>query len=81
MAGHAWCGEDGTKERCLLGYVDARKKIYVPALHWVLENVSNVKEELRNLVQAATQVSLDVLESEALLGKGRMQVAWSPQKV
>ena len=39
-------GVDGTE---LLGYIEARKQIYIPAYKWVLENkVANIIERLRN---------------------------------
>ena len=44
----------------LLGYIDARKQIYLPAYRWVLENkVANIIERLREASKTKTIVLLD----------------------
>lgn len=44
----------------LLGYIDARKQIYIPTFKWVLENkVSEIIERLRIASQTKTIVLLD----------------------
>ncbi len=55
--GHAWHGESGTEPRQLLSYVEARRKIYVPAFESVIKNVPAVRDEVVALARAATQVS------------------------
>ncbi len=57
VEGHAWHGERGDEPRQLLSYVEARRKIYVPAFTWVIENVPAVRNEVVALARAATQVS------------------------
>lgn len=50
-------GVHGTE---LLGYIDARKQIYLPAYKWVLENkVHDLIEQLRELSKSKTIVLLD----------------------
>ena len=50
-------GVNGTE---LLGYIEARKQIYIPAYRWVLENkVSNIIERLREASKTKTIVLLD----------------------
>ena len=50
-------GVDGTE---LLGYIEARKQIYIPAYKWVLENkVANIIERLREAGKTKTIVLLD----------------------
>ena len=50
-------GVHGTE---LLGYIDARKQIYLPAYKWVLENkVHDLIEKLRIMSQSRTIVLLD----------------------
>ena len=50
-------GVDGTE---LLGYIEARKQIYIPAYKWVLENkVANIIERLRETSKTKTIVLLD----------------------
>ena len=50
-------GVHGTE---LLGYIDARKQIYLPAYHWVLENkVQDLINKLRIMSQSKTIVLLD----------------------
>ena len=50
-------GVHGTE---LLGYIDARKQIYLPAYHWVLENkVQDLINKLRFLSQSRTIALLD----------------------
>jgi hypothetical protein len=50
-------GVDGTE---LLGYIEARKQIYIPAYKWVLENkVANIIERLREASKTKTIVLLD----------------------
>ena len=50
-------GVHGTE---LLGYIDARKQIYLPAYHWVLENkVQDLINKLRIMSQSRTIVLLD----------------------
>ena len=50
-------GVNGTE---LLGYIEARKQIYLPAYKWVLENkVANIIERLREASRTKTIVLLD----------------------
>ena len=50
-------GVNGTE---LLGYIDARKQIYIPTYKWVLENkVANIIERLRAASKTKTIVLLD----------------------
>ena len=50
-------GVDGTE---LLGYIEARKQIYIPTYKWVLENkVANIIERLREASKTKTIVLLD----------------------
>lgn len=50
----------GVKGTELLGYIDARKQIYLPTYKWVLENkVINIIERLREASQTKTIVLLD----------------------
>lgn len=50
-------GINGTE---LLGYIDARKQIYIPTYKWVLENkVANIIERLREASKTKTIVLLD----------------------
>ena len=50
-------GVNGTE---LLGYIEARKQIYIPAYRWVLENkVANIIERLREASKTKTIVLLD----------------------
>lgn len=50
-------GVNGTE---LLGYIDARKQIYIPTYKWVLENkVANIIERLREACKTKTIVLLD----------------------
>ena len=50
-------GVNGTE---LLGYIEARKQIYLPAYQWVLENkVANIIERLREASKTKTIVLLD----------------------
>lgn len=50
----------GVKGTELLGYIEARKKIYLPAYKWVLENkVANIIERLRKASKTKTIVLLD----------------------
>lgn len=50
-------GVHGTE---LLGYIEARKKIYLPTYRWVLENkVANIIERLREASKTKTIVLLD----------------------
>lgn len=50
-------GVNGTE---LLGYIEARNEIYLPAYRWVLENkVANIIERLREASKAKTIVLLD----------------------
>ena len=50
-------GVNGTE---LLGYIEARKQIYLPAYKWVLENkVANIIERLREASKTKTIVLLD----------------------
>ena len=50
-------GVDGTE---LLGYIDARKQIYIPTYKWVLENkVANIIDRLREASKTKTIVLLD----------------------
>lgn len=50
-------GVNGTE---LLGYIEARKQIYLPAYRWVLENkVANIIERLREASKTKTIVLLD----------------------
>ncbi len=51
---------DGINGQKLLGYIEARKQIYVPAYNWVLANrLSNLIEELVELAMNQTVVLLD----------------------
>ena len=50
----------GVKGTELLGYIEARKQIYLPAYKWVLENkVANIIEWLREASKTETIVLLD----------------------
>ena len=50
----------GVKGTELLGYIEARKQIYLPAYKWVLENkVANIIERLREASKTKTIVLLD----------------------
>lgn len=50
-------GVNGTE---LLGYIEARKQIYLPAYQWVLENkVTNITERLKEASKTKTIVLLD----------------------
>lgn len=50
-------GVNGTE---LLGYIEARKQIYIPAYRWVLEHkVQNIIERLREASRSKTIVLLD----------------------
>lgn len=50
----------GVKGTELLGYIEARKQIYLPAYKWVLENkVANIIERLREASKTETIVLLD----------------------
>lgn len=50
-------GVDGTE---LLGYIEARKQIYIPAYKWVLKNkVASIIERLREASKTKTIVLLD----------------------
>lgn len=50
----------GVKGTELLGYIEARKQIYLPAYKWVLENkVANIIERLREASRTKTIVLLD----------------------
>lgn len=50
----------GVKGTELLGYIEARKQIYLPAYKWVLENkVANIIERLRKASKTKTIVLLD----------------------
>lgn len=50
-------GVNGTE---LLGYIEARKQIYIPTYRWVLENkVTNIIERLREASKTKTIVLLD----------------------
>ena len=50
-------GVHGTE---LLGYIEARKQIYIPTYRWVLENkVQNIIEQLRKASKTKTIVLLD----------------------
>lgn len=50
----------GVKGTELLGYIEARKQIYLPAYKWVLENkVANIIEQLREASKTKTIVLLD----------------------
>ncbi len=50
-------GVHGTE---LLGYIEARKQIYIPAYRWVLENkVSDIVERLREASKTKTIILLD----------------------
>ena len=50
----------GVNSTELLGYIEARKQIYLPAYKWVLENkVANIIERLREASKTKTIVLLD----------------------
>ncbi len=50
----------GVKGTELLGYIEARKQIYIPTYRWVLENkVSHIIERLREASKTKTIVLLD----------------------
>lgn len=52
----------GVKGTELLGYIEARKQIYLPAYKWVLENkVANIIERLREASKTKTIVLLDYI--------------------
>lgn len=64
VLGHAWYGGSGSSGggRVLLPYVQARKKIYLPAYEWVLDH--KVQPELRRIAQAALQQRVVLLDYE-----------------
>ena len=68
MVGHAWQGENGDQPRQLLSYVEARRKIYLPAFHWVIENAPAVKQEVIKLARAATEVKFTQAATRAACG-------------
>jgi hypothetical protein len=50
----------GVNGKELLGYIEARKQIYIPTYRWVLENkVPNIIERLREASKTKTIVLLD----------------------
>jgi hypothetical protein len=50
----------GVQGAVLLGYIEARKQIYIPTYRWVLENkVANIIERLREASKTKTIVLLD----------------------
>lgn len=50
----------GVGSDVLLGYIEARKKIYIPTYRWVLENkVQNIIERLREAAKTKTIILLD----------------------
>jgi len=56
VLGHRFGGPDGE----LLGYVEARKRIYIPAYRWVLEQrLADEVRRLRDLRQVQPVVLLD----------------------
>ena len=62
--GHAY-GDIIGKKYILLGYVEARKKIYVPAYKWVLENkCSDLVNKIRIIAQHKTVILLDYNTNE-----------------
>lgn len=55
----------GVRGTELLGYVEARKQIYIPAYRWVLENkVSDIIDRLREASKTHTIVLLDYETNE-----------------
>ena len=62
--GHAY-GDIIGKKYTLLGYVEARKKLYVPAYKWVLENkCADLVNKIRIIAQHKTVVLLDYNTNE-----------------
>ena len=50
----------GVNGKELLGYIEARKQIYIPTYRWILENkVANIIERLREASKTKTIVLLD----------------------
>jgi len=58
VLGHRFGGADGK----LLGYVEARKRIYIPAYHWVLEH--RMAEEVRLLRELLEEQPVVLLDYE-----------------
>lgn len=58
MRGHAWFGDGGG--RVLLPYVEARKRIYLPAYRWVLEE--KAQRQLRRIAEAAARGPVVLLD-------------------
>ena len=55
----------GVRGEELLGYIEARKTIYLPSYKWVLENrVGNIIERLREVQETKTIVLLDYETNE-----------------
>ena len=62
--GHAY-GDLRKRNYKLLGYVEARKKIYVPAYKWVLENkCADLVNKIRIIAQHKTVILLDYNTNE-----------------
>lgn len=62
--GHAY-GDLLRHDYRLLGYVEARKKIYIPAYKWVLENkCSDLVNKIRIIAQHKTVILLDYNTNE-----------------
>jgi len=60
--GHACGVNSDTSSKALLGYVEAKKQIYLPAYKWVLDNAPKVKEAislLRKILETRDVVLLD----------------------
>ena len=65
VKGHFYKGE-------LLGYVEARKKIYLPAYKYVLENHSvELIEKLREMAEKQTLVLLDYTTNDSILNPAK----------
>jgi len=65
VKGHFFKGE-------LLGYVEARKKIYIPAYKFVLEGkMKYLVDELREIAKDKTLVLLDYTTNESLLNPAK----------
>jgi hypothetical protein len=65
VKGHFYEGE-------LLGYVEARKKIYLPAYQYVLENkMTELIEKLREIAKHKTLVLLDYTTNESILNPAK----------
>lgn len=67
--GHARCVKGDASPNALLGYVDAKKQIYLPAYKWVLDNAPKAKAailELRKILETRDVVLLDYNTSQKI---------------